>query len=161
MGKARNKPFGSSSAKFGNYPLGCFYYSNGKFYFNKGTKGKAHTQARPVCKKPKKKTTKKPKKKTTKKPKKKTTKKMGENFSITLGSLNKADCGKLATLKSEERCRAEAKARNKPFGSSSAKFGAYPLGCFYYNNGKFYFNKGTKGKAHTQARPVCKKPKKK
>merc|ERR1719174_878125 len=137
---AMKKKFGGSGA-YASYPKGCFVYNN-QFYYNTGKTGKGNSKARPVCVG-----------KAT--GGKKTTPKKKPKFAMA--GNGKDNCGKLAPVKSENACKAAAKAMKKPFGGSSASaFNAYPKGCFLNaKTKKFYYNKGKTGKGNSQARPVC------
>merc|ERR1712151_1467991 len=104
--KAAAKPmkttFGSSGA-YASYPVGCFVY-NKKLYFNKGKTGKGNSNARLVCVSGAtggKKTT----------PKKKPAPK------FAMAGDGKANCGKLAAVKSEKACKAAAKVMKRPFAA--------------------------------------------
>merc|ERR1719506_449829 len=111
---------------------------NGRSYGNACMAKCAKTTvvAKGLCKK---------KKKTT--PKKPATK-------LVLAGKGKANCaGKGAAVKSENGCKAAAKAMKKAFSGSGA-YASYPKGCFLLNN-QFYYNKGKTGKANSKARPVC------
>jgi len=133
--KAKFKKFKSSGDYASQYPKGCFLYEN-QFYYNKGKTGKANKNAQPVCV-------------TTKSP-------TGTKKKLGFAGSGKANCaGKGTPVKSENACKAAAKAMKRAWGgSSTTKYTAYPKGCFGYK-GKFYYNKGKTGKGKAGASPVC------
>merc|ERR1719331_2532039 len=96
--KAMKKPFGSSGT-YATYPAGCFLLNNNKFYFNKVKTGKAHKTSRPVCEKTKKTM-------------------CFSSMCFVMAGNGKASCaGKGAAVKTENACRAAAKATKKQFKS--------------------------------------------
>merc|ERR1712032_817469 len=68
--------------------------------------------------------------------------------------LGRHSCSKGAVVNTESKCRQAAAANGKKLSASDSWSGE-PKGCFVTNNGYWYFNKHSKGKADSQRSRVC------
>jgi hypothetical protein len=129
--KQWGKSISSSNGNWSTYPKGCFYFSNGTFYFNIHSTGKGQSSSTPVCK-------------------------AGSTQKMYAASSNgSATCPNgYQSITHVDQCTAAAKQWGKSF-VRAASYTSFPMGCFQYNNNAFYFNTGRTGKASSSAKIVC------